>query len=746
MTASAISPQVTLVQNRAFARANKKSGLLPITKSGVPVQLSIKNKIIFLAGLSLLSVVGTLLFVNLSQSKQSISFVKDKTLALADDAAIERMKAYAENQSLKVQAYFIRAYLYGGGVIAQLSQYKTDASKYSLSHEQLRHLLNEQVRKSLASNSALFSIYAVYERNKLDGDDASFVSRKDFGSIDSGRFSSYWTRREGQVSQLITTEKDMADTTPMIDGTPFNSWYTCPLTTLQPCLLNPYIEALGSQRNLVTSVTFPILEDGKPVAVLGLDIGLQRLQELALEASQSMFDGQANISIISSGGLLAAHSQDATVLSKPASEVFGSQAAAILNAGNAQTPAVIRTEKTLRIATRFAPIPESKPWLVVIEIPTTMLFEPSRVLETQLDDQARVSQRNNFLAGLAAALVGLLLMSVTVHRATGPIGKVSSLLKGIASGEGDLTQRLPKRQNDELGELSSWFNLFLDKLQPIVAQVKNSVLQARETAQRSSSIAASTSEGMQHQYREIDQVATASHEMSATAQDVARSASQAANAAQDADAAAHAGLEVINATSERIAYLAHEMTAAMAQVKSLSSSSEQIGSVLDVIKSIAEQTNLLALNAAIEAARAGDAGRGFAVVADEVRSLARRTQESVEQIRDVIENLQAGTRAVVSSIGKSHADVQDTADQATVALSALSRISDAIRVINDMNLQIAAAAEQQSSVAEEINRNVANVRQVTESLATQADESAQVSHSLNALASHQQGLMAQFKV
>jgi len=152
------------------------------------------------------------------------------------------------------------------------------------------------------------------------------------------------------------------------------------------------------------------------------------------------------------------------------------------------------------------------------------------------------------------------------------------------------------------------------------------------------------------------------------------------------------------------------------------------------------------LNAAIEAARAGDAGRGFAVVADEVRSLARRTQESVEQIREVIENLQAGTRAVVGSIGKSHSDVQDTAEQATVALSALTRISDAVRVINDMNLQIATAAEEQSSVAEEINRNVANVRQVTESLTNQADESAQISQSLNSLATHQQTLMSQFKV
>ena len=710
------------------------------------MQISIKNKIVILAGLSLLTVVAVLSTINFSQSKKSIAFVKEKTLTLADEAAIERMKAYSENQSLKIQAYFIRAFLYGNGLANQLAQYKVDAMQYSLNNEQLRSLLHEQTKKSLAGNNSILSIYAVYGRNTLDGNDASFLNRADVGSIDSGRFSSYWTRRNGEVSQLQTAEEAMSDTSPMLDGSPFNAWYTCPLTTLKPCMLNPYIEELGSQKNLITSITFPMLENGKPVAVLGMDIGLQRLQELATEGAETIFNGQAEITIISPGGLLAAHSANSELLSRPVSEAFGENSEAIMAGLKTDEAVVSRAGQSLRIVSRFSPIPESQPWLVVIEIPTSMLFEPSRVLEGQLDQQATTSQRNNFLGGLAAVLVGLLLMGFTARKVTHPIGYVSSLLRDIATGEGDLTQRLPKRSNDELGELSSWFNTFLDKLQPIVAQVKSSVLEAQDTAHRSANIATSTSDGMQHQYREIDQVATASHEMSTTAQDVARSAPQAATAAQDAESAARAGLDVINSTSERIAYLANEMNHAMSQVESLSQRSEQIGSVLDVIKSIAEQTNLLALNAAIEAARAGDAGRGFAVVADEVRSLARRTQESVEQIRDVIENLQAGTRMVVNAIGKSHTDVQDTAEQSTLALAALSRISDAVRVINDMNLQIAAAAEEQSSVAEEISRNVANVRQVTESLTSQADESAQVSHSLNALATRQQALMSQFKV
>jgi methyl-accepting chemotaxis protein len=320
------------------------------------------------------------------------------------------------------------------------------------------------------------------------------------------------------------------------------------------------------------------------------------------------------------------------------------------------------------------------------------------------------------------------------------------MLKGIASGEGDLTRRLDYPRQDELGELAGWFNRFLDKLQPIIADVKRSVQDARGTADQSAAIASQTSAGMQQQFREVDQVATAFQEMSATAHDVAHNAAQAADAARSADQSSREGLGVIGKTTATIELLANEMNGAMQEVEGLANSSEQIGSVLEVIRSIAEQTNLLALNAAIEAARAGEAGRGFAVVADEVRNLAKRTQDSVEEIRQVIEGLQKGTREVVSSMQSSHRQAQGSVDQVEQAVAVLQRISQAVSVITDMNLQIASAAEEQSSVAEEINRNVASIRDVTATMAGQADESAQVSQNLNSLANQQQNLMDQFRV
>ncbi|MGZ9706154.1 methyl-accepting chemotaxis protein [Pseudomonas sp. GNP013] len=251
---------------------------------------------------------------------------------------------------------------------------------------------------------------------------------------------------------------------------------------------------------------------------------------------------------------------------------------------------------------------------------------------------------------------------------------------------------------------------------------------------------------MQVQFREIDQLATASNEMSATAHEVAHSASNAAQAARGADQASRDGITLIERSTRDITALASEVSKAVTEVEALAVNSEQIGSVLEVIRSIAEQTNLLALNAAIEAARAGESGRGFAVVADEVRNLAKRTQDSVEEIRLVIERIQSGTRGVVTTMHASQTLAQDNAGQIHQAVQALGRISEAVTVISDMNLQIASAAEEQSAVAEEVNRNVATIRGVTETLTEQAAESAQISSQLNARANQQMKLMDQFRV
>ncbi|MFG8250840.1 methyl-accepting chemotaxis protein [Pseudomonas aeruginosa] len=709
-------------------------------------RLSIQWKITLLAGLCLLGVVALLVGLSVYRMQHSSVLVKSASTQMLDESARLRLEARGELQALRIQRYFMDAFQYGKGFSRQILFLRDQAQKRFLDAYDLREDLTRQVRTALAANPEVLGLYVVFEPNALDGKDELFVDQPALGSNDKGRFSLYWAQATpGQLESESMIESELADTSSGPSGAAYNAWYTCPKESGQPCVLDPYFDKVGERQLLMTSIAFPLELDGKVIGVMGLDINLSNLQALSEQGNRELYDGVGQVGILSPAGLFAGNSRDAGLLGKNLAKADPQHAGELLQLLAAGKSRLFNENDDLKVLQPLQPIPGAKPWGVLLEVPKSALLGPALALERQLDDMRREGTWVELGLGLGAAVLGLLVLWLSARGVTRPILGVAHMLRDIASGEGDLTQRLPHTGRDELGELAGWFNRFLDKLQPIIRDVKVSVRDARSTADQSAAISSQTSAGMQQQFREIDQVATASHEMTATAQDVARSAAQAADAVRGADQATRDGLALIDRTTQSIDSLAANLTSAMGQVEQLASSSEEIGSVLEVIRAIAEQTNLLALNAAIEAARAGDAGRGFAVVADEVRNLARRTQDSVEQIRGVIEGLQQGTRDVVDAMHGSHRQAQGSVEQVDEAVAALQRIGEAVTVINDMNLQIASAAEEQSSVAEEINRNVAAIRDVTESLSSQAEESAQVSQSLNRLANHQQGLMEQFK-
>ncbi|MBG4740430.1 methyl-accepting chemotaxis protein [Pseudomonas aeruginosa] len=709
-------------------------------------RLSIQWKITLLAGLCLLGVVALLVGLSVYRMQHSSVLVKSASTQMLDESARLRLEARGELQALRIQRYFMDAFQYGKGFSRQILFLRDQAQKRFLDAYDLREDLTRQVRTALAANPEVLGLYVVFEPNALDGKDELFVDQPALGSNDKGRFSLYWAQATpGQLESESMIESELADTSSGPSGAAYNAWYTCPKESGQPCVLDPYFDKVGERQLLMTSIAFPLELDGKVIGVMGLDINLSNLQALSEQGNRELYDGVGQVGILSPAGLFAGNSRDAGLLGKNLAKADPQHAGELLQLLAAGKSRLFNENDDLKVLQPLQPIPGAKPWGVLLEVPKSALLGPALALERQLDDMRREGTWVELGLGLGAAVLGLLVLWLSARGVTRPILGVAHMLRDIASGEGDLTQRLPHTGRDELGELAGWFNRFLDKLQPIIRDVKVSVRDARSTADQSAAISSQTSAGMQQQFREIDQVATASHEMTATAQDVARSAAQAADAARGADQATRDGLALIDRTTQSIDSLAANLTSAMGQVEQLASSSEEIGSVLEVIRAIAEQTNLLALNAAIEAARAGDAGRGCAVGADEVRNLARRTQDSVEQIRGVIEGLQQGTRAVVDAMHGSHRQAQGSVEQVDEAVAALQRIGEAVTVINDMNLQIASAAEEQSSVAEEINRNVAAIRDVTESLSSQAEESAQVSQSLNRLANHQQGLMEQFK-
>ena len=363
---------------------------------------------------------------------------------------------------------------------------------------------------------------------------------------------------------------------------------------------------------------------------------------------------------------------------------------------------------------------------------------------TQRDGEAGTSRTTlTSVAGLAIVL-GLLAAWVMTQQIIVPLRQTLAAAERIAKG--DLSKDLLVQREDEMGQLQSSMQAMTLSLRELIGGISDGVTQISSAAQQLSAVTEQTSVGVNSQKDETDQVATAMNQMTATVMEVARSAQDASEAAANADQQAREGDQVVADAIEQIERLADEVLSSTQAMNVLKLESEKIGGVLDVIKSVSQQTNLLALNAAIEAARAGEAGRGFAVVADEVRGLAQRTQQSTEEIEELIATLQSGTQQVATTLDNSRSLTDNSVQLSRRAGSALEQITRTVSTIQDMNRQIATAGEQQSAVAEQINRNIISVRNISEQTATASDETAASSVELARLGTHLQGLVAKFRV
>ena len=346
---------------------------------------------------------------------------------------------------------------------------------------------------------------------------------------------------------------------------------------------------------------------------------------------------------------------------------------------------------------------------------------------------------------IISTILGFAIAYILGRKIILPINTLKSTIEKIES-DSDLVTRINISSKDEIGSAANAFNNMLDKFQALIQQITSSTTQLTNASDEVSLVATKSAANVDRQRDETDQVATAINQMTATIHEVASNAVSASNAAQSADNESKGGKVVVLNTVKAIEALASEVVDTSDIIRQVEEDSNNIGSILDVIKGIAEQTNLLALNAAIEAARAGDQGRGFAVVADEVRTLASRTQESTNEIHAMIEKLQSGSKKAVSAMVSGREKASVGVEHAKEAAEALEAIARSVTTINEMNTQIASAAEEQSAVSEEINKNIISIREVSEQSTSDSAQTTSTSQELASLASQLQSLILQFKV
>ncbi|MFW6341507.1 MAG: methyl-accepting chemotaxis protein [Halothiobacillaceae bacterium] len=347
------------------------------------------------------------------------------------------------------------------------------------------------------------------------------------------------------------------------------------------------------------------------------------------------------------------------------------------------------------------------------------------------------------------ALVGvvlLILVSLTTYLAISrPVQGIRQAISQVVRSR-DLTVRIAHGRRDELGVIAQDVNQVLELFNGTVAELNAAISQLAAASEQMSAISSQSTSSMGRQQEETEMVATAMNEMTATVQEVARNAADAAEKTREADSQTGEGRRVVEGNRRYINELAGIFNQTTQTIERVHSESDEIGSVIDVIQGIAEQTNLLALNAAIEAARAGEQGRGFAVVAEEVRALASRTQNSTIQIHEMIDKLQKGVKEAAEAMVGGRQTVGESVSRAEQAYESLERIGAAVAAVNGMNMQIASAAEQQGSVAEEINQRVVSISEVGRQTSEAASQSAVASQELAQLAADLQKTAGSFRV
>lgn len=683
-------------------------------------QRSLKFKLLCLTmGLFLL----TGLAMTLLQSA-SFSSLRNMVMTQTSDALEEEvsrsLQYQAERYAIQIASLMQNSYQIPLTVTAQIEAGMAKP-ELRLSRPQVESLLGS----SLQQASGISSIYAQFEPDGYDGEDGNWLGGASHSVAGKGSLEVYFTKDQGGAvaQQAVDAAASEAkfDTSLNEFGIRNSEWYLCGRDTRQPCLMEPYLyEISPGNKMLMTSLTVPVLRDGKFVGLAGVDMNLPIFQQLAENLGKSLYDNKADVTLVSKMGLIVGSNRYADKLGRPLKEVG-------LTLPDGQ-PVSSDSDFILHQPIRVEAA--NTQWWLMIKVPKALALGKAHAISNELGTLLVDAQRQQIIAmgGITLLVLGLLVWFI--QTITAPLSIISRHVGHLSSNEGDLTQQMEIDTHQELIDLGSQLNAFLGKLRGMVQMSKGIGQQVYQQAREMKHTADTMRSSLDEQNLELESVVSAMHQMSTTAVSVAGYAEQ---AAQESEAATHhintAQQTLSNARNE-IHTLVGDMHEADKAVALVAQRSTNISRILDVIRAIAEQTNLLALNAAIEAARAGDMGRGFAVVADEVRALATKTRESTDEIGQLIGSLQtevsSSQRLMNTGIERSTTTVQGTEQ----AFEALNRVVAQIQQIHDHISQVATAAEQQSAVSDDINKNLMRIGDTANVIGQEASSSHQLSEAL----------------
>ncbi|KZN31421.1 methyl-accepting chemotaxis protein [Pseudoalteromonas luteoviolacea] len=501
------------------------------------------------------------------------------------------------------------------------------------------------------------------------------------------------------------------------------AWYTLAKQQGKTVFTSPYVDAATGE--LLLSVVSPVNYQGQFKGVIGGDLSLTTI---ANSINAVDFDNTGFAFLVDKEGEIISHQQ---------TELNGKTLRDISpNLSLSKMQSVLEVEvRGKEHIVYYYPLDHQygNVWYLAVMLDKDKVY--------QVLNQMTV---NTFIIAIIAIVLGSLTIRTLAIHLLKPLKELEAAITNIASGSGDLTQRLTIKNDDECGKVAQQFNIFLGSLHQLVSQVKHGTDIVVSSSDAARELATQSSSRLQEQVGLVESLATAMHEMSTTSSEIAGSAQNAASSITTVNDKTRDGQQVFLETKKEISALSEEINESHAMSTQLAEYSHSIENILSVINGIAEQTNLLALNAAIEAARAGEQGRGFAVVADEVRSLATKTQESTTEIKSMIEQIQVSSNQVQNAMGASRDKTLLCVEQTEHATQMLNEISESVKDIMDRNIQIATAIEEQSVVIEEINKNTANINDISVEVDSFSSQQYEASQELAQQSHEQEVLLSKF--